>query len=248
MIKCHSKERVTKMFGVAVNTITVLVGSIIGLIFKKGIPEKLTDAIMTGIGLCTVSIGISGLFGDVNTIILIASMVFGAAIGALIGIDSKINSLGEILSNKIKTNDNKSSVAGGFVTACLLFCVGSMTIVGSLNAGISGNNKMLLTKSLLDLISSMMLSASLGIGVLFSSVFVFVFQGLLVLLARYIAPILTADAIAQLNGVGSLIIFALGLNIIGITKIKVADYLPAIVIAPILSFAGTYIVKLIPFI
>lgn len=235
------------MLGVAVNTATVLIGSTIGLLFKKGISKKITDAIMTGIGLCTVSIGISGIIGDVNTIILIVSMVLGAAVGTLLGIDSKINALGSFLQNKIKTSDAKTSVAEGFVTACLLFCIGSMTIVGSLNAGISGDNKMLYTKSLLDLISSIMLSASLGIGVLFSSIFVFVFQGALVLLAGCLAPILTPDAIAQLNGAGSLIIFALGLNIIGITKIKVADYLPAILIAPILSFIGTYIVQLIPF-
>ncbi len=233
------------MLGVIVNTITVIIGSITGLLFKKGIPKKITDAIMTGIGLCTVSIGISGLIEDVNAIILIISIVLGAALGTLLDIDSKINHMGDYLSKKFKSGTDKTSVSEGFVTACLLFCVGSITIVGSLNAGLLGDNKMLLTKALLDLISSTMLSASLGIGVLFAAGFVFVFQGSLVLLAQYIAPFLTPETIAQLNGAGSLLIFALGLNIIGITKIKIANYLPAIIIAPLITFIYTFILSFI---
>ena len=231
------------MSGVIVNTVTVIIGSITGLLFKKGIPKKITDAIMIGLGFCTVSIGISGLVNDVNTIILIISIVLGAAIGTALDIDSKINHIGDYLSKKFKANDDKVSVSEGFVTACLLFCIGSMTIVGSLNAGISGDNKMLYTKALLDLISSTMLSASLGIGVLFAAAFVFVFQGALVLLAQYIAPFLTPETIAQLNGAGSLLIFALGLNIVGITKIKIANYLPAIIIAPIITFIYAFIMN-----
>lgn len=233
------------MLGVIINTITVVIGSITGLLFKKGIPKKITDAIMTGIGLCTVSIGISGLIRDVNAIILIISIVLGTALGTLLDIDSKINRIGDYLSKKFKSGTDKTSVSEGFVTACLLFCVGSMTIVGSLNAGLLGDNKMLLTKALLDLISSTMLSASLGIGVLFAAGFVFAFQGSLVLLAQYIAPFLTSETIAQLNGAGSLLILALGLNIIGITKIKIANYLPAIIIAPLITFIYTFVITYI---
>ena len=233
------------MPGVIVNTITVIIGSLTGMFLKKGLPKKITDAVMIGIGLCTVSIGISGIVDGVNTIILIISIVLGAAIGTALDIDSKLNQMGDYLSKKFKSNDNKVSVSEGFVTACLLFCVGSMTIMGSLNAGISGDNKILYTKALLDLISSTMLSASLGIGVLFASAFVFVFQGGLVLLAQYIAPFLTADAIIQLNGAGSLLILALGLNIIGITKLKIANYLPAIIIAPIITFIYTFVMTYI---
>ena len=178
-------------------------------------------------------------------VILIISIVIGAAIGTIWDIDSKINTMGDYLSKKFKSDTDKTSVSEGFVTACLLFCVGSMTIVGSLNAGISGDNKMLLTKALLDLISSTMLSASLGIGVLFAAAFVFVFQGGLVLLAQYIAPFLTPETIAQLNGAGSLLILALGLNIIGITKIKIANYLPAIIIAPLVTFIYAFILSYI---
>lgn len=222
------------MFAVIVNTITVLIGSTVGLLFKKGIPQKLADAVMLGIGLCTLYIGISGTLKGENTIVLILSMVLGAIIGTALDIDGAINRLGKWIEDKFSRKGEKVSVAQGFVTACLLFCVGAMTIVGSLNAGLTGDYEMLLTKSVLDLISSAMLSVSLGIGVMFAAVFVFAFQGALVLLAGFLQPLLTTGAINEIVCVGSLLIVGLGLNLIGLTKIKVADYLPAIVIAPIL--------------
>ena len=135
--------------------------------------------------------------------------------------------------------DGKTPVAQGFVTASLLFCIGSMTIVGSLESGLTGDNSMIYTKSLLDLISSSMLAATLGYGVMIASAFVFVFQGALVLLAGLLKPLLTDAAIAEMICSGSLIILALGLNITGITKIKVADFLPAIFVAPIICFMLT---------
>ncbi|MEA4815592.1 putative membrane protein YdfK [bioreactor metagenome] len=225
------------MIGVIVNTITVLVGSTVGLIFKKGIPEKFTKAIMLGIGLCTIYIGIEGALKGENTLILIGSLVLGAIIGTYFDIDGKLNSLGTSIGNRFKSSKNSSArIAEGFVTGSLLFCVGSMTIVGSLNSGLTGDNTMIFTKSMLDLFSSAILSVSLGIGVIFSAIFVFVFQGSLVLLAKLIAPVLTASAIAEMTCAGSVLIIALGLNLIGLMKIKVADYLPAIIIAPVLCY------------
>ena len=224
------------MFAVIVNTITVLLGSTVGLLFKKGIPKKLSDAVMLGIGLCTLYIGISGTLKGENTIVLILSMVLGAIIGTALDIDGGINRLGDWIERRFSRKGEKVSVAQGFVTACLLFCVGAMTIVGSLTAGLTGDYEMLLTNSVLDLISSAMLSVSLGIGVMFAAAFVFAFQGALVLLAGFLQPLLTTAAINEIICAGSLLIVGLGLNLIGITKIKVADYLPAIVIAPILCW------------
>lgn len=229
------------MIGVLVNTITVIVGSCVGLLLKKGIPQRLTSAIMLGIGLCTIYIGIDGMMAGENTLVLIVSMVLGALVGTWLDLDGKIQALGDWMERKFNRSTPESgariSLAQGFVTASLLFCVGSMTIVGSLNAGISGDNEMLFTKSLLDLISASMLAASLGLGVLLSAAFVLVFQGALVLLASVLAPFLTTAAIAELTCCGSVLILALGLNLIGLTKIKVADYLPALVFVPILSWA-----------
>jgi uncharacterized membrane protein YqgA involved in biofilm formation len=227
------------MLGVIVNSLAVLLGSSVGLLCKKGIPEKISKAIMLGIGLCTIYIGISGTLKGQNTLVLILSMVFGAAAGTLLDLDGLITKLGRALERKFQREDGRVSITEGFVTASLLFCVGAMTIVGSLNAGLSGDNEMLYTKSLLDLISSCMLSVTLGIGVLFSAAFVFVFQGALVLLAQVLAPVLTDAAIAELTCAGSLLILALGLNLIGLTKIKAANYLPALLFAPLFTWLFT---------
>ena len=222
------------MLGVFVNVFTVLLGGSIGLLCKRGIPKRLTDAVMLGIGLCTLYIGISGALVGENVLIVIAAMVLGAIVGTLLNIDGAINRLGAWVEQKFRAEGGKTSLAEGFVTASLLFCVGSMTVVGSLNAGIAGDNEMLFTKSTLDLVAAAMLSASLGAGVLLSAVFVLVFQGGIVLLSSLIAPILTPSAIAEMSCAGSLLIMALGFNLIGLTKIKVADYMPAIFFAPLL--------------
>lgn len=216
------------------NMTTVIVGSLIGLLLKKGIPQRISSAVMTGLGLCTVYIGFSGsLCGD-NVLIVIASMILGVISGTLLGIDGRLNNLGDYFEAKLKTNDEKGSLARGFVSACLVFCVGSMTITGALSAGISGDTKLLITKSMLDLMSSMMLASSLGVGVLLSAVFVIVFQGSITLFAQFIAPFLNAGAVNEMTCVGSLITLMLGFNLMGISKFKVADYLPAIIIAPII--------------
>lgn len=222
------------MLGVLINVGTVLVGSLVGLFLKRGIPEKLTEALMIGIGLCTVFIGISGALQGENTLVLILSMAIGTVIGTLLDIDKQLNRLVACVEARFRQKDGQITVAEGFVTASLLFCVGAMTIVGSLQAGLTGDCEMLYTKATLDLISSCVLAASLGIGVLLADIFVFIFQGGLVLLAGLIAPFLTDYAIGEMTCAGSVLIIALGLNLIGVTKIKVANYLPVILIPPVL--------------
>ena len=222
------------MLGVLVNTLTVLIGGALGLLLKKGIPERVSNAVMAAIGLCTLYIGIDGALQGSNTIVLIVSMVLGTIAGTLLNIDGAINRLGDFAEKKMRRDDDKTSVAEGFMTASLLFCVGAMTILGSLNAGLSGDNKILFTKSVLDLISACMLASSLGVGVLFSALFVLVYQGGLVLLAGLLQNLLTdAALVAEITCAGSIMIIGLGLNILGITKLKVADQLPAIVFVPI---------------
>ncbi len=217
--------------GVLVNVLTVVAGSVLGLVLKKQIPEKLTGAVMTAIGLCTIAIGVMGIIKGQNQLVMIIAMVLGAVVGTLIDIDGKLQKIGDKLQKK-HNNGEKSTFSQGFVTASLLFCVGAMTIVGSMNAGISGDNQMLYTKSVLDLISSTMLAASLGIGVLASAIFVLVFQGGLVALSMGLGSFLSDFAVAELVCAGSVMITALGLNLIGVTKIKVANLLPALVFVP----------------
>ena len=231
------------MLGVIVNAIAVIIGSSIGLIFKKGIPEKFSKPIMTAIGLCTLYIGISGSLKGSNTILLILSMILGIAIGTALDLDGAINRLGEAVEKKFSKSDSKGSIAQGFVSASLLFCVGAMTIVGSLTAGLTGDNQMLFTKSVLDFISSIMLTVSLGIGVMLSAAFILVFQGSIALLAGVLSPLLSDGAINEIICCGSLLLIAMGLNMLGISKIKVANLMPAIIISPFLY----YLFSLLPF-
>ena len=222
------------MIGVIVNVITVLVGSCIGLLFKKGIPEKVSKAVMIGLGVCTLYIGISGSLCGENVLIIIGSVVLGAITGTLLNIDGAINRLAQRVEQRFQRDGKQTSVAEGLVTATLLFCVGSMTVTGSIQAGLTGDNSVLITKATLDLVSSMLLASSLGIGVLLSAGSVFLIQGALVLLAGLLSPIMSDGAINEMTCAGSLLIIMIGTNLMGITKLKVADYLPAIVFAPVI--------------
>ena len=222
------------MLGVLVNVIAVVVGSLIGLLFKKGIPERVSKAAMIGLGACTAYIGISGSLCGENVLILISSVVLGSISGSFLNIDGAINRLAESVEKKFKKGDKKTSVAEGFVSATLLFCVGSMAVTGSIQAGLTGDNSILITKATIDLVAAMMLASSLGIGVLLSAGAIFLTQGGLVLLAGVISPFMSAGAINEMTCAGSLLIIMIGTNLMGITKIKVADYLPAILLAPII--------------
>lgn len=230
------------MIGVIANTLTVLLGSALGLVLKKGIPSRVSSAVMAAIGLCTLYIGVDGALEGSNTIVLIVSMVLGTIAGTLLDLDDKINRIGNFIERKMKRDGEKTTIAEGFMTGSLLFCVGAMTIVGSLNAGLTGDNELIFTKSILDLISSCMLASSLGIGVMFSAIFVFVFQGSLVLLSGLLQSVLTdAAMIAEITCAGSVMIIGLGLNILGITKIKIANMLPAILFVPFLYVAAQFL-------
>lgn len=214
---------------------------------KVSFGKRASDAIFAGLGLCVLLIGIGGAIkGAVNsqisdalsgsgviladisgekTIVIIISMVLGVIVGELIDIDRHLNRLGDRLQSL--TKGRGGNVAEGFVSASLLFCVGSMSIVGALNSGISGDHSIQITKGVMDLISSIVLASALGVGVLYSSVFVLVYQGLISLLAAYVEPFLSTDVITCMTAVGSLIIIALGLNLLGVTKLKIMNYLPA---------------------
>lgn len=222
------------MLGVIINVVTVILGACVGLLFKKGIPEKVSHAVMTGLGCCTFYIGISGSLKGENILILIASIVLGAVVGTLLNIDGAINTLAERLEAKFNKGGKNVSVAEGFMTATLLYCVGSMTVTGSIQAGLVGDHSILITKAMLDMVSAVMLASSLGVGVLLSCVGVLVIEGGLVLLAGLLAPVMSVGAINEMTCAGSILIIMLGTNLMGITKIKVADYLPAIIFAPVI--------------
>ena len=219
------------MLGVIVNTLTVLVGSSIGLLAKKIIPKDWSSFIICGMGLCTMYIGISGSFEGQNTLVAVVSMAVGAVIGLSIGIDKRVNSgVSKLEKRFIKkpSQEGGTSFTEGFVTDSMIFCVGAMTILGSLQAGLTGDNTMLFTKATMDGIGAVFFAASLGFGVLAASFFVLIFQGAIVLLAQFVEPFLSDAVIAEMTCVGSLILIGLALNLIGVAKIKVMDSSPAI--------------------
>ena len=173
---------------------------------------------------------ISGALGGSDTLKLILSVVIGALplLGELLDLDGKIQRLGAWVERRFSKEAGGVSIAEGFVTASLMFCVGAMTIVGSLQSGLTGDHQMLFTKSMLDFVSSMIFASSLGLGVLFAAGFVLVFQGGVTMLAGLAAPFLGDAVIAEMTCVGSVLIIGLGLNMLGLTKLKVMNYLPAI--------------------
>ncbi|MCL2226179.1 MAG: DUF554 domain-containing protein [Oscillospiraceae bacterium] len=227
------------MLGVLVNTVAILFGGAVGLLVQRGIPERFSKAVMTGIGLVIMFIGISGALQGENPIILVVSIALGAAAGTALRIDERLNVLGLKIEQKVSSRKKgkKNSIAQGFVTSSLLFCVGAMAIVGSINSGLTGDHSIIFTKATIDLISAAVLAVSLGVGVLFSAGAVLVYQGALVLLSQLLRPLLDSPSLlAEINCAGSLIIVALGLNMLGLTKIKVADFLPAVAFVPVVYF------------
>lgn len=229
--------------GTIVNALAVLAGSATGLLlaflakrFSRLLPtnsadlgDRLQTIIMQGLALCTMYIGISGSLKGQNTLIAIISIALGALIGELFDLDKRIHRLGDWFQRKLaKVAGENSSVSDGFVTASLLFCVGAMSIVGSLDSGLSGNHTTLYAKSLLDGISSIVFSASMGIGVALSVIVILLYQGGIAMLASVLAPLLSDAVIAEMSCVGSLLIIAISLNMLKITNIKVMNLIPAI--------------------
>jgi len=221
------------MLGTIVNCLAIIIGSIIGLTIKGKISNKVRVTIMNGLGLCTLYIGLSGALEGKNTLIMIISIALGALIGELIDIDGKLTNLGEMIERN--KGNNSLSIADGFVTATLLFCVGAMAIVGSLESGLSNNHSTLFAKSILDGISSIIFSSSLGIGVILSSISVFIYQGIMTFGASLLSNILSDVAISNMSAVGSLLIVGLSFNILNITKMKISNLLPSMLIAVLLS-------------
>ena len=230
--------------GSIVNAVAILAGSAVGLLlawlgrrFSSRLPagssalgERLQTTIMQGLGMCTMFIGISGALKGQNTLVTIISMALGALIGELLDLDKAIHRLGDWIQGKLSrlTAGGSSSVSEGFVTASLLFCVGAMAIVGALDGGLTRNHDTLYAKSLLDGISSVVFSASLGFGVALSAVAVLVYQGSITLMASFLQPLLNDYVIGEMGCVGSLLIMMISLNMLKITNIKVMNFVPAI--------------------
>ena len=229
------------MLGTIVNVAAIIVGSLLGFLIKGGIPKKVGDTVIQGLALSTMLIGILNAVKVNNLMLLIISMVIGSAIGEAIDIDRFLNNVGDMI--EIKLNGRGGKVSQGFVTSSLLFCVGAMAIVGSLNSGLKGDNSTLFSKSILDFVFSLISASSLGIGVLLSSVSVFLYQGTITLLASGMKGFLVESVITDMSAIGGLLIIGISFNMLGMSKIKVANFLPAMFIPPVYQVILTLLGK-----
>ena len=214
--------------GAIVNSIVVVITSLIGLLIGQRIPEKMNRAIMQGIGLVVITSGVSGAVNGVNTLVLILSMVIGIVIGEGLDIHQCINLFIEKATKRLSGDKDQSEFTQAFMIATMLFCIGSMAIVGSLESGLTGDNATLYTKSVIDGISAVLFSSSLGIGVLFASIPLLLYQGSLIIFAQLLAPILSDAVILEMTTVGSVLLIGMGLNMLDITDFKMMNFIPAI--------------------
>lgn len=225
------------MIGTIINFFAILLGTAIGLLLRKGIPDRLKDTIVQGQGLCVILVGLFATF-DVNEAgqliradltCVIVCMVIGSFLGALVNIEKRLNDLGSMIEKRFVPNAGEGSIAKGFVTASLVFCVGAMAIVGPMNSSLRGDHSTLISKSILDGVFAIFFTSSLGIGVGLSAFAVLIYQGIFALLAAWIEPFLTVDMRTQLSAVGGLLIMGIGLNMIyDKHHIPVGNMLPSI--------------------
>ncbi|WP_330373829.1 MULTISPECIES: DUF554 domain-containing protein [Lachnospirales] len=228
------------LLGTIVNVLLILVGSILGILLKRGIEKRYEDLIMSALGLVTAVIGITFAIKSQNMLIVVVSLVIGALIGEWIDIDSKLNKVGDWLKDKVKGKggtglEEESRIGEGFVTATLLFCVGSMAIMGALDSGLRGDHTILYTKSIMDGISALIFASSMGIGVALSAFPILIYQGGIALMAQTVQPYLSDAMMIEMNAVGGILLIGIGLSLLDIKRIKVSNLLPALII-PIIWF------------
>lgn len=230
------------MLGTIVNTAAILAGGAVGLLFKKQLNTNLQESLHKVLGLAVFIMGLNGIIGSMFTItngkissngelLLVISLVIGTWIGESLKIEDRLGSLSQTVERKLRL----SGFASGFVAGSILYCVGAMAIVGALNDGLKGDSSILFVKSILDGVSAIILTSTLGIGVLFSGVSVFLYQGAISLLSGLIGPALTDSLLDQICMVGYAIVMCIGVNFWGVTKIRTANLLPAMLI-PILYY------------
>jgi uncharacterized membrane protein YqgA involved in biofilm formation len=215
------------MTGTLVNAAAIIAGGLIGLCLQKGIQARFKATIMQAISLTVILIGIRSALNANNLLEVIVCMALGSLIGEAMGIENRIEAMGSLVEKRYSRSSN-GGFAKGLVTASLVFCVGSMAIVGSLESGLTGNHETLFAKSLLDGITSVVFASTFGGGVIFSAVPVLLYQGAITLGASMLKPFLTGDVIAQMSGVGGLLIAAIGINMLEVARIRIGNMLPAI--------------------
>jgi uncharacterized membrane protein YqgA involved in biofilm formation len=233
--------------GTIANVAAIVVGGLAGILLKKVLSKRITDTVMQGVGLAIVIVGITGVFGAVNDnaggsatsehiLIMIISLAVGALIGEIINLEDKLYALARFCENKFSKPGEQSTFAHGFTMSTLFFCAGSMAIVGAFEEGMNHNSEILFAKSMIDGIAAIFFASTMGFGVILAAAMVGIYQGLLTLLAVFIAPYFSDVVITQMSLIGSVLIMSIGLNLLEITKIRISNLLPAMIIPIIYSF------------
>lgn len=226
------------MNGSFVNFLAIIAGSIVGMVLRMGITEESRESVLKAMGLVTVFIGLKMAEAGTNSLILVVSMASGAIIGELLDIQGRLDRFGAWLT--VSVGNRYGDVGRGFVTSSLIFCIGAMAIVGSLQEGLTGDASVLYTKSLIDGICAAVLAASLGVGVTFSSVPVLIYQGGMTLAASALTAVVNEAMLAEMSGTGGLLIMAIGLTLLKVVQIKLANLIPAILAAAIIAKLGIF--------
>ena len=216
------------MIGTLVNTAAVIIGGLIGIVLKKRMPDRVTTIYFQAIGLFTLAIGASMAVSMEKILIVVSSLAIGSLLGEGCDLEKGVEKLSNYLKERFKIGSEKFSE--GLVTSFLLFCVGSMTILGTIQEGTGGSPDLLFTKSTMDFFSAILLASAMGVGVLFSSVPLFIFQATITIIARYAANFFTDDIILGLTNVGGILLIGLGINILGIKKLRIMNMLPSLII------------------
>jgi len=223
--------------GTIVNAIAVIIGSSAGLALRRGFPERVKNIIFQGVGLVTLFIGFQTALRTNNIVILFFSVFIGAAVGELLNIEGRIERFGSIIKSKFSSKENQ--FVEGLITAFLIFCMGPMTIVGSIADGLNGDPSLLYAKSILDGFTSISLASALGLGVLFSIVPLALYQGGITVLASLAKVFFTSTVINELSAAGGIILIGLGISMLEMKRIKVANFLPSLIVSAILAYLIT---------
>lgn len=221
------------MLGTIVNSLAIVVGGLIGFFFKNIIPAKLSDSLLKASALAVIAVGIKLTLVGEDLTLLIVSVILGTLIGELVNIEGKLDNLGAFVESKFKNKE--SNITQGFVSCTLIYCVGSMAIVGSIQSGLTGNHEILFSKAVLDGIISITMAVSMGIGVVLSSISVFIYQGSITILAQFLQSLLSDVVVSEMTAIGGVLIMAIGLNFLEIKRIKVGNMIPAVFL-PIIYF------------
>ncbi len=232
------------MIGTLINSALILLGTALGLMLRRGIPDRVREGLLAAMGLSTVLIGLKGAFGTTDTLCVILCMAFGTVIGCALNLELRLDRFGKWMEKKLSFLPGASeegSLSKGFVTCTLIYCVGAMAIIGSISSSLRNDHSTLIAKGVIDGLTAVVFTSSMGLGVGLSAFSVLLYQGTISLLALWISPILTDLVITEMSAVGGLLIAAIGLNLVYDKHIPVGNMLPSIILPPLyLAVSGLF--------